>query len=155
MVFRTTATRFYAYLICLTHIPYITMAVHQTPFNYCFRRDLVSLNIKSGFDQSSDCDYRGSLRGTYRLFGLHISIFTCLWCSLTDSNHRHPRCKRGTLTCWAKRACEQLNSANLLKTSSEIFPIYCALVSALIHYSVSKKFIMDGWNWQTVVHGAG
>ena len=24
----------YAYLICLTHVPYIMMAVHQTPFNY-------------------------------------------------------------------------------------------------------------------------
>ena len=31
-VFRTTATRFYAYLICLTHVPYIMMAVHLTPF---------------------------------------------------------------------------------------------------------------------------
>ena len=31
-VFRTTATRFYAYLICLTHVPYIMMAVYLTPF---------------------------------------------------------------------------------------------------------------------------
>ena len=34
-VFRTTATRFYAYLIYLTHVPYIMMAVHQTPLS-CF-----------------------------------------------------------------------------------------------------------------------
>ena len=54
----------YAYLIYLTHVPYIMMAVHQTPFNYCFRMVLVSPNIKSGFDQSSNCDYRGSLRST-------------------------------------------------------------------------------------------
>ena len=31
-VFRTTATRFYAYLICLTHVPDMIMAVHLTPF---------------------------------------------------------------------------------------------------------------------------
>nr|DAH36366.1 MAG TPA: hypothetical protein [Caudoviricetes sp.] len=24
----------YAYLICLTHVPYMMMAVHLTPFNY-------------------------------------------------------------------------------------------------------------------------
>ena len=54
----------YAYLIYLTHVPYTIVAVHQTPFNYCFRRSLSSPNIKSGLDQSSDCDYRGSLRST-------------------------------------------------------------------------------------------
>ena len=54
----------YAYLIYLTHVPYIMMAVLQTPFNYCFRMGLASLNIKSGLDQSSNCDYRGSLRST-------------------------------------------------------------------------------------------
>ena len=58
----------HAYLIYLTHVPYTIVAVHQTPFNYCFRRGHVSLNIKSGLDQSSNCDYRGSLRST--------SIFT-------------------------------------------------------------------------------
>ena len=31
-VFRTTAARFYAYLICLTHVPYIMMAVYLIPF---------------------------------------------------------------------------------------------------------------------------
>lgn len=40
------------------------MAVLQTPFNYCFRMGLASPNIKSGLDQYSDCDYRGSLRST-------------------------------------------------------------------------------------------
>ena len=64
----------HAYLIYLTHVPYTIVAVHQTPFNYCFRRSLSSPNIKSGLDQSSDCDYRGSLRSTYRLFRLHISF---------------------------------------------------------------------------------
>ena len=54
----------HAYLIYLTHVPYTIVAVHQTPFNYCFRRGHVSLNIKSGLDQSSNCDYRGSLRST-------------------------------------------------------------------------------------------
>ena len=54
----------YAYLIYLTHVPYTIVDVHQTPFNYCFRRSLSSPNIKSGLDQSSDCDYRGSLRST-------------------------------------------------------------------------------------------
>ena len=78
----------YAYLICLTHVPYIMMAVHQTPFNYCFRRDLVSPNIKSGFDQSSNCDYRGSLRSTIIFTFLiipHLILFVKHYFSYTNN----------------------------------------------------------------------
>ena len=89
-VFRTTATRFYAYLIYITHVPYIMMAVRQTPFNYCFRRDLVSPNIKSGFDQSSDCDYRGSLRSTI-IFTFSIIPYLILFVKHYFRN-QHPDC---------------------------------------------------------------
>ena len=70
----------HAYLICLTHVPIIRKPRVLIAFCKCghdqlyndgcsshsiyFRRDLVSPNIKSGLDQSSNCDYRGSLRST-------------------------------------------------------------------------------------------
>ena len=93
----------YAYLICLTHVPYIMMAVHQTPLNYCFRRGLASPNIKSGLDQSSDCDYRGSLRSTI-IFTFSIIPYLILFvkhyfyyfsdnqCNLLLIYHHIPHC---------------------------------------------------------------
>ena len=47
-VFRTTATRFHAYLICLTHVPYIMMAVPQTPLS-CFVTPIWTMSGLSDF----------------------------------------------------------------------------------------------------------
>ena len=61
-VFRTTATRFYAYLICLTHVPIIMMAVHQTPFNrscvffkFSYIENIFQFSIK--FTDTLTCSY--------------------------------------------------------------------------------------------------
>ena len=37
----------YAYLICLTHVPYIMMAVHQTPFNYSWYGHSKDFHLRS------------------------------------------------------------------------------------------------------------
>ena len=61
-VFRTTATRFYAYLICLTHVPDIMMAVHQTPFKrscvffkFSYIENIFQFSIK--FTDTLTCNY--------------------------------------------------------------------------------------------------
>ena len=61
-VFRTTATRFYAYLVYPTHVPYIMMAVHQTPFNrscvffkFSYIENIFQFSIK--FTDTLTCNY--------------------------------------------------------------------------------------------------
>ena len=44
---------------------------------------IFSPNIKSGFDQSSDCDHRGSLRSTYFLY-IYLLLFSQMAPNLTN-----------------------------------------------------------------------